>query len=84
MDWAEEGAAQADFHFKVAMANRKTVKKGGRCLKFCEMCDLEIIEARRKTAPGGRLCADSQMTLKSGQGGVDHTNVWSTNNPSRY
>jgi len=64
MDWAEEGAALADFHFKVAMANRKTVKQGGRCLKFCEMCDLEIPEARRKAAPGCRLCADCQNDLE--------------------
>lgn len=59
----DENAQERDFiNDAIALARAKLPK--GESLEFCEECDEEIPEARRKALPGVRLCVSCQSKLE--------------------
>jgi len=64
--WARDGAVQeqidASIEDAVKLARLQLPK--GESLKYCEECDLEIPEPRRKAIQGVRLCVSCQSELE--------------------
>ena len=60
--WAHDGAVQDQIDSTVddAVKRARSQLGKGESLKFCEECDSEIPEARRKAVPGVRLCINCQ------------------------
>jgi phage/conjugal plasmid C-4 type zinc finger TraR family protein len=61
--WAQDGAVQDQIDSTVddAVQRARSQIRQGESLKFCEECDSEIPEARRKAVPGVRLCVRCQV-----------------------
>lgn len=67
--WAKDGAVQDQIDSTVEDALesvRRQIPKG-ESLKYCEECDAEIPEPRRKAIPGVRLCIQCQSEQESKQ-----------------
>lgn len=60
--WAGDGAVQDQIDATVADAIKRARAqlKQGPGLRHCEVCDVEIPEARREAVPGVRLCVSCQ------------------------
>ena len=60
--WAKDGAVQDQIDASVedAVAHARQQLHEGDSLEFCEECDTEIPEARRKAVPGVHLCIKCQ------------------------
>ena len=60
--WSKDGAVQDQIDASVedAVAHARQQLHEGDSLEFCEECDTEIPEARRKAVPGVHLCIKCQ------------------------
>lgn len=65
--WAGDGAVQEQIDATVKDAIRKARSRLGQGpgLEYCEECEAEIPEARRKAVPGVRLCVSCQQAADS-------------------
>ena len=74
--WAKDGAVQEQIDISVedAVARVRSRLPHGDSLMYCEECDAEIPEARRKAICGVRLCINCQSEFETHQKGQDHYN----------
>ena len=72
--WSRDGAVQDQIDASVedAVNQARSQLPKGDGLTYCEACDIEIPQARRKAVPGVRLCVscqevrDSEQTISTG------------------
>jgi len=67
--WSRDGAIQEQIDASVADSVKLARSRlpAGESLKYCEACEEEIPEARRKAIPGVRLCIHCQSELEKHQ-----------------
>lgn len=67
--WSRDGAVQDQISASVddAVKQARSRLPVGESLSYCQECDEEIPEARRKAIPGVRLCIDCQSELEKQQ-----------------
>lgn len=67
--WSKDGAVQDQIDASVddAVKLARSQLPTGKSLEYCEECDSEIPEARRKAIAGVRLCVNCQGKLDQQQ-----------------
>lgn len=71
--WANENAVQEQMDATIiaAVELAKSRLPDGESLTYCEKCDVEIPEARRKAVPGVRLCVHCQAEQEKRENSVE-------------
>jgi phage/conjugal plasmid C-4 type zinc finger TraR family protein len=67
--WSHDGDVQQQIDASVADAVKLARSRlpQGESLRYCEMCEEPIPEARRKAVPGVRLCLACQSAIEKQQ-----------------